>query len=56
MAAEVIMDSPAALQVRSHPLLLQHITRVLIFSAALSANLEQHCSREQQHYHLPNPH
>ena len=52
-AAEVIMDSPAALQVRlssDQP----YIT--FIFSAEILANSEWYRCRAQQHHCLPGPH
>ena len=66
-AAEVITDSPAALQVkpcscRMGPTLKlmekqrkPDIALIHFFAVKILANLEQHLSRTQQHNHLPRP-
>jgi erythrocyte band 7 integral membrane protein len=51
MAAEVIADSPAALQV----LLPTFSMTSHLFPDEVPSNPEQHLSREQQHHHLPRP-
>ena len=57
-AADVIADSPAALQVRIHTStrLKDSYHNHDIPPAAVSANPEQHLLREQHHRHLPAPH
>ena len=70
-AADVIADSPAALQVlfiiiitiSIYIIIITIIIVILviifimaIFSAPLPTNVEQHLSREQQHDHLPDSH
>ena len=54
-AAEVIMDSPAALQVYY---LWQNLIAILMnfSSVEISSNSEQHICREQQHHSLPGSH
>ena len=54
MAAEVIMDSPAALQVLDIP--PWKLLNLDTIPAALPTNTEQHFSRKQQYHHLPRPH
>ena len=56
-AAEVITDSPAALQVMETKKLPKKVNFIIIiFSAEVSSDLEQHLRREQLHHHLPGPH
>ena len=55
MAAEVIADSPAALQVSVHCNLSKPQLILYILSASLPSNTEQHLGRKQQHHHLPDP-
>ena len=55
LAAEVIIDSPAALQV-NHEYLNFTLKQICAMTVAISANTEQHRSREQQHHSVPCPH
>ena len=59
-AAEVIMDSPAALQVRLHnscPLPFTSLQSInILFPAPVPANPEWNRCRAQQHHCLPGPH
>ena len=48
-AAEVIIDSPAALQVATN-LNLNLFMPIFFLLAAVPSNTEQHISRKQQHY------
>ena len=69
-AAEVIADSPAALQVSKMIMVVMMVVVMVVVmvvlttwvtidllpSAEVPANLEQHLGREQQHDRLPHPH
>ena len=52
LAAEVIADSPAALQV-GKPTNFLRFSKFVSFSDAVSSNVEQHLGRKQQHHHIP---
>ena len=53
-AAEVITDSPAALQVTGTLSISLEAFTLKHYLAALSPNVEQYFSREQLHSHLPS--
>ena len=54
LAAEVITDSPAALQVTVYLIIIKY--QYCIFSVEISSNFEWDFCREQQHNYLPSPH
>ena len=55
-AADIIAESPAALQVMKQFLLCMFGPISCLVLVAISTNSEQHFSRKQQHYCLPCPH
>ena len=66
-AAEVIIDSPAALQVTMMIIVMTMMTKMIVAMTMMTMmiilspvevppNLEQHLRGEQQYNHLPRPH